>query len=206
VLFDRVTPNGLSREKQQGLFGELSFMLALMKTIGPERSVAAWHGWDSANQDFKLGGLGIEVKTSSAKRHTRIFIANEKQLDESSWNRLILTLVKIESNVAGGLTLPVIVGVVRDSLKEYPGARSDFNIRLLETGYSDDQAHLYSDVSFLGKSIGHFEIRDQFPRLTEKNLPTGVGDVTYSILASDLEEFEISADHIEGLIKGMIGE
>jgi hypothetical protein len=35
-----------------------------------------------------------------------------------------------------------------------------------------------------------------FPRLTERSLPSGVGDIRYSIIADDLTGYEVSADFI----------
>ena len=201
VLFDRLTSNGLSREKQQGLFGELSFILKLMNISSPENAVNAWHGWDSAHQDFKIGGLGLEVKTSSSKRHAKIVIANEKQLDESPWTRLLLAFIRVDLNVSGGLTLPATVAAVRQNLDDYPVARSDFDLRLLETGYVDNQAYLYLQDTFAVNDIRYFEVRDHFPRLTDSNLPVGVGDISYSILASELGEFEITDAHVDELIR-----
>lgn len=202
TMFDRLKRGGLSREQRLGLFGEMHVLLLLMTMVSPVAAAEAWQGWDAQHQDFRLGDVGLEVKASTAKRHARIYISNEKQLDDSLWRRLLLGVIWVDVDVADGTTLPEIIGLVRDRLEEFPSARLDLNLHLLEAGYSDTDGHLYERETYLVRNEAFFEVRDHFPRLTEANLSQGVGDISYSILVAGLSEFEVDPDQLTKIFTG----
>jgi hypothetical protein len=61
---------------------------------------------------------------------------------------------------------------------------------LLEAGYLDEQAHLYSR-GYVLRSFHAFEVKEGFPRLLEEDLPTGVGEVSYSIDLAMAKPYEV---------------
>lgn len=201
-LFDRVRKEGLSPEKQRGLFGELQILRSLLL---PERhpldAVISWLGWEPTNQDFKLGGLAIECKTSMAKRHAKVIISNEKQLDEAPHELLILAFVRLDESEAFGLSLPELVNTLRSELEVQAVARQELDMRLLQAGYLDSQSDLYHSPKYQLASIQYYHVRDEFPRLTEANLPPGVGDIKYSIIPGDLEKFAIEDDAMRQIVR-----
>lgn len=200
LMFDRLPTEGLSREKRLGLFGEMHVMALLAGMTTPAYAADAWKGWNAAHQDFRLGGIGVEVKASSAKLHARIHIANEKQLDEQPWDKLVLSFVQVDLNIPDGQTLPEIIKAIRDGLEEHAGARHEFNMHLLEYGYVDAQSHLYEDETYTIRKVTFFEVHGDFPRLTNDRLPVGVGDITYTVVASDLEPYKISIESLRELV------
>jgi hypothetical protein len=205
VMFDRLPSDGLSREQRLGLFGEMHMLARLSEIRAPDYAVKAWRGWDAQHQDFRVGGLGLEVKTSSAKLHARIRISNEKQLDERPWDRLVLGFVQVDVNIPNGSTLPEIINGIRDGLKDYPGARQDLNMHLLDYGYTDAQSHLYENETYTIRKVTYFHVHGDFPRLTGDRLPLGVGDINYTIVASDLEAFKIATEQFQELVAGEEG-
>lgn len=194
-LLERVPAEGLSDERQRGMMGELLILESLlMHRLSAFAAVSAWVGPDSAHQDFIHGGTAIEVKTSLAKRHARIIIANEKQLDESPHNVLVLAHVRLDESATLGESLPIVVNRLRRQLNEDPAAARLFDDKLMLGGFIDVQAPIYVLNRWRLSSSRFFRVNGDFPRLTEANLPLGVGDIHYSIIAEDLGRFEITAD------------
>jgi hypothetical protein len=192
-LFDRVPVEGLSDEAQRGLFGELAVLEdVVLDALGALEGVTAWTGPEPKNQDFVHEGVALEVKTSLAKRHARLMIANEKQLDERPHRLLLLVYVKLDESAAQGMTLPARVEHCRVLLRSDPVAGRIFDDRLMTGGYLDVHAPLYANSSWRVSGVRFFQVRDAFPRLTDANLPAGVGDVRYSIIADDLGSYELS--------------
>lgn len=199
-LFERISPEGLSIERQRGLFGELLVLEQLfLERLDPLAAVTAWCGSNAAHQDFLRGGLGVEVKASLAKRHARIQISNEKQLDERPHDRLILANVRLEESEGHGRSLPELVESLRRQLATDEQAARLFDEKLMDGDYLDVHAPLYEAHRYWPASIRYFHVEGEFPRLTEANLPPGVGDIGYSIIADDLGRWEIDqADVLSG--------
>lgn len=201
-LFERLPAEGLSEEEQRGLFGELAMLEGpLLEALGPLAAVTAWTGPDPSNQDFTHEGTAIEVKTSLAKRHARLVITNERQLDERPHRLLLLAYLRLDESAAHGMTLPVLVGRCRGLLQSDPTAARAFDDRLVTGGYLDVHAPLYTG-SWQVSATKFFEVRDAFPRLTEANLPPGVGDIRYSIIADDLGAWETSRQQVISALRG----
>ena len=202
-LFERVPPEGLSEEAQRGLFGELlileNFCLAKLRTLG---AVTSWAGPDAAHQDFKIGDAAIEVKTTLAKRHARLSIANERQLDERPHRALLLAHVRLDVSEARGIALPALVARIRSALHSHSVAGRTFNDRLMLAGYLDVHAPLYERCRYFVAEQRYFHVQADFPRLTEAQLPPGVGDIRYTIIANDLSSHEVTREGAVQLVMG----
>jgi hypothetical protein len=202
-LLDRIAPEGLSEERQRGLFGELVVLDRLFLENGSLLDgVTAWIGSDGAHQDFRRGGLAIEVKASLAKRHAKILISNEKQLDERPHDKLILASVRLDESNPQGLSLPDLVAQLRLRFSSDEFAARLFDERLLFADYLDVHAPLYEARRYRVASMRWFRVEDEFPRLTEANLPAGVGDIHYSIIADDLSAWELDEETVHEMSRG----
>lgn len=196
-LFDRLAADGLSEERQRGLFGELVILERVFLTDDALLAAAdAWTGSDSAPQDFVRGGLALEVKTTLAKRPARMMIANERQLDESPHDMLFLASVRLDESDAHGRSLSGIVTDLRRRFASDETAAQRFEDRLLAGDYLDVHASLYDARRYDVSGIRHFRVEGEFPRLTESRLPDGVGDIRYSIAADGLGAWEIDEDMV----------
>lgn len=193
-LFERLPAEGLSEEAQRGLFGELAVLEEVLDALSPLEGVTAWTGPDPKNQDFIHEGIALEVKTSLAKRHAHLTIANERQLDERPHRLLLLVYLRLEESVAHGMTLPARIERCRALFRDDAAAGRAFDDQLVAGGYLDVHAPLYSSGSWRVSAMRFFEVRDDFPRLTDANLPAGVGDIRYSIVADDLVTWEVSRE------------
>jgi hypothetical protein len=201
-LFERLSPEGLSEERQRGLFGELIVLNSLVMQEGALLSgVSAWTGAEAHHQDFITDGIAIEVKTTLAKRHARIAIANERQLDERPHEVLILASVRLEESVTHGSSLPGTVAELHRRLSDEELAARLFDTKLLMADYLDIHSPYYEARRYRPAAIRYYQVGGNFPRLTEANLPGGVGDIRYSIIADDLGSWEVSEAEVRAMLK-----
>lgn len=201
-LFERVPAEGLSEEAQRGLFGELVVLESLcLAEMEAYEAVSCWAGPSAAHQDFTISDAAIEVKTTLAKRHARISVANERQLDERSHRALLLAHVRLEESNARGIALPSLIARLRSQLQSNAPAAREFDNRLMHGGYLEVHAPLYARSKYRVTGQQYFHVHGDFPRLTEANLPSGVGDIRYTIIADDLSAYEITPADAVHLVK-----
>lgn len=200
--FLKESPDGLSEERQRGLFGELIFLqLHLLPTIDPVSAVTAWTGPAAANQDFGLGSVAIEAKTTMAKQHQRLRIASERQLDSTGLDTLMLFHLSVDCRDGAGLSLTDLIADLREALAPTPIAAAGFEDGLFAAGFLDTHASRYHRMGYTIRASFIYLVDDDFPRIVETDCPVGVGDVSYSLAASALTPFVIDADEAHRLIK-----
>ena len=187
-------PDGLSETAQRGLFGELHFLRhELMPAVGPGSSVQSWAGPLRAPQDFQLPGRSIEVKVSAAKQLQRLRISSERQLDDvPGGGRLLLMHISVDVRDTGDATLPGLVAELRAALASDPATLSLFEDRLFLAGYLDAHADRYGRASYAVRELNFFHVHGAFPRITERMLIPGTGDVTYALALSACMPFRIT--------------
>ena len=101
---------------------------------------------------------------------------------------VILTLQKLDS---GGQKLPELVDEIRAVIKGERSAENLFEIALRDAGFLDVHASLYTDEYKVNKQE-IFDVKSGFPRIIK--LPSGVGDITYTITISACSDFELNID------------
>ena len=201
-FLEQVDPGGLSVEAQAGLFGELWFLRhRLIPALGAS-AVGAWQGPLRAIQDFQANDWAIEVKTTRQAAPAVIRIANERQLQGDGLATLALVLIALEQRVDGHPTLPDMVASVRGSLAPASGAMVALEDRLLAAGYHDEQRVLYVQNSFSLRWVLCCLVTDEFPRITENDLPSGVGEVSYSVTVDACRAHEIDFPSLWDRIAG----
>ena len=180
---------GLSQEAQRGLWGELHFLREhLISTLGPA-AVSGWKGAERAHQDFQFERSAVEVKTTLAKQPQVVRITSERQLDDRAWPALFLEVIVLDSREGGAETLPAMVGSLRAKLHADMSAQEQFEEGLLAAGYLDAHASRYGERGYLVRSEKLFRVKRGFPRVTERELPAGVGDVNYGLAIAACEAF-----------------
>ncbi len=189
---------GLSIEKQRGLYGELYTLRAhLLPALGASISITNWRAPLAAHQDFQFKAGAVEVKTTTAKQPQSVRITSERQLDDSGIPSLFLHVVVLdEREVEGpglshGESLPDIVRSLRDLVQADERVSETFDDRLLEAGYLDSDAPRYETRLFALRGEHSFCVKNGFPRLVERNLPVGIGDVAYMLSITACEAFAL---------------
>ena len=183
---------GLSENEQRGLYGELWFLREYMlSSLGIKEGIDSWKGPSGKSQDFQFLNWAVEVKTTIEKQHQKIYISNEQQLDDIGLDRLFLQHISlVKMNKETGETLQCIVEDVKRLISSDPCASKKFNDYLIEAGYLDAHNCKYDNVSYVVKSSNIFEVRDEFPRILERDLPNGVGDIRYSISVAECMHYK----------------
>ena len=99
--FEDENYEGLTKEEQIGLYGELSVIDEIYsKNISPENILKYWFGPDRGLHDFKFPNFFLEVKTYS-KKQNKIKINNIDQLNYKFYSNLYLGCVEIQIDESG---------------------------------------------------------------------------------------------------------
>jgi hypothetical protein len=192
-LFDKAASQGLSKEEQIGLFGELFFINKCLQNTEKYLDVVnSWVGSEGESKDFQLGKWGVEVKTSAGRSNEKINISNEQQLDTSGFEKLFLYHLSLYSKQEDGETLNEIIGSISTILTTDFNALNRFKNKLLLAGYFNQHSYLYEKIGYLFKEENFYEVKDEFPRIQEKDIKTAITDVKYKISLSQCSEFLIT--------------
>lgn len=199
-LFENSQPDGLTIEKQIGLYGELYFLLKCIESKGAESHVLdAWLGPDGYNQDFIFNTSAVEIKTSAAN-HPAIGITNELQLYNDTDNDLYLYFLSIDIRKGKTNTLNTLIYFIRNTFQPQPELILIFNLKLQKYGYFEKDAELYNNRQFIVRSVRTYQIAEGFPTLTPTNIPDGIFNVSYKIELSACVGFELNAEKLYSLI------
>ncbi|MHA4844537.1 PD-(D/E)XK motif protein [Flavitalea antarctica] len=200
-LFERSFSEGLSPEEQRGLYGELYFLRSWLRISEDYcHCIEAWTGPELELRDFQIGSVGIEVKSTQGNNHQKIHISNERQLDTSKLEKLILCHISLESQNENGENLNGIVESILQLLSVDSLAYSHLKTKLLHAGYFAHHSPLYDKRGYQIRTNNYYNVRENFPRIEESNLPPGVGDVKYTIIVSDYSHLIIPETTVFNLI------
>ena len=64
-----------------------------------------------------------------------------------------------------------------------------FNAKLFEAGFFEHHFELYKNIGYHLRHDSFYLVNGNFPRIQENDLREGVGDVKYSIIVSNCQEF-----------------
>ena len=91
-----------------------------------------------------------------------------------------------------GKSLPKTIDEIRAIISNETNALSVFNGRLTDRGWIDSFAGRYAGRRWTVRRELSYRVQNGFPRLVEANLPTGVGDVNFSLSMAACEPFVAS--------------
>jgi len=117
-------------------------------------------------------------------------------LDETLLENLFLFHLSVEVARKNGESLNTKVNTIREKLKDNVFALNIFNNKLLEAGYFENHMHLYEEKCYQIRDENYYKIGGDFPRIKEKEIRNGVGDVKYSIILSQCSEYLISENAV----------
>lgn len=192
-LLGNASKLGLNRLQQQGLFGELELLREVIPHAGCGIGVDAWHGPMGDTTDFVLGGIGIEVKTASSKAPEIVRISSEKQLSIVGLSSIFLCVYVLVAREEGtGKSLPDAVQDLRNAITGF--ARVEFENRLIQAGYSDEHCAMYESTKYSVLERKMFAVNEGFPSIVQEELPSGVGNVSYSLSLDACTSFRTTND------------
>lgn len=193
-LLEKGGTGGLSTTDRRGLVGELIVLGQLLDQGGSEaRTVMAWTGPYDKHQDFQAGQAAIEIKTTVTKQPQSLIINSERELDVTGVPHLYLMHVSLDERQGGsGQSLNALVAALRNRVADKAVALAALDAALLTYGYLNEQASLYDAPKYSVREQNAFEVVNDFPCITERELRNGVGDVRYRIQLAALQPFAVS--------------
>ncbi len=118
---------------------------------------------------------------------------------------MFLAHISLEETRISGKSLVDIVKEIRELLKEKVLSLQVFEEGLFNSGYLDSHSNLYKNLFYNIRECNLFKVINGFPRIIEKDLLNGVGDVRYSITVSECKHFEVNySDILVNIQEGMI--
>ena len=120
----------------------------------------------------------------------------ERQLDDSIIEKIFLYHLSLDVRAGNGESLNSIIDEVALLLSESTMALNIFKLKLLETGYYEIHKPLYEERGYTIRQENLYRVTGNFPRITESQIPIGVGDVKYSIVLSESEEWRITLESL----------
>lgn len=200
IFFEKQENEILAIEAQKGLVGELYFLRDYLFQKYPfAESLFYWTGSERTNHDFQIMNNAVEVKTTSSKQHKKFTISSERQLDCTGLEHLYLSLfaLNLHANMPDR-TLSSLIREIYIQIQDDPIATFQLQIKLAKYGYNEALAEKYT-VGFSLFDMKFFEVVEGFPRLLQRNLPDGVGDLKYSVVVSACTPFEIITDILNNI-------
>lgn len=190
-LFDISRTKGLSKEEQQGLYGELHFLEMCLKHK-PDRLLEilqSYVGCNRALRDFQGKNWALEVKTTASNSRQELTINGERQLDDSLIEKLFLYHCLVDASQNSGESLIDIIHSIRGLIHLNPYLVSLFNSKLFEAGYNDEDENLYRNKYYKIRNDSFYHIHGDFPRICENELRQGVENLTYSITTAQCDSY-----------------
>ena len=196
---------GLTKEAQIGLFGELCFFANdFLDRVPAHVAVDAWKGPTGGKQDFDLRGRSVEVKSTTVVPPVFVDIASMTQLDETLVELLLLCHMSLITDSGEGENLPELIDRLRQKIKNLDASALDsFEAKLIEAGYLDTHAELYVDTRYKHRNTKFFTVRNGFPRITSRDLREGIPDCSYTIVLAACSPYEVET---EGAMKALLKE
>lgn len=190
IMFKKVN-NSLSSEKEQGLYGELYFLDNYMiDKFGINEAISSWAGPLGYNKDFSINDTWFEVKTTSVNS-TSVKISSLNQL--SSDLPGFLAVVRIEKmseefNNKKSSILDIFNSIINkigdNEVKE------SFINKVIEYGFNPETD--FQKNKYTVDKISLYEVKDNFPRLTEKDIRyQEIDNVTYEIIIKTIEKYKV---------------
>lgn len=203
TLFEKLKGEGLTPSEQLGLYGELHFLQKCLAKQNADSTLSSWVGADKAIRDFQYGNWAVEVKTTAGNNHQKVSVSSERQLDETLVGNLFLFHLSVETAKKNGESLPEKVSVIRELLKNDSSVLSSFNNKLIDAGYFERHTHLYEERCYLARNENYYRVDGNFPRIRENEIRDGVGDVKYSIILSQCNEYMVAESTVLNIICGL---
>lgn len=182
----------LTLAEQQGLFAELTELANLIELFGDRLDIVhSWVGPDGKKQDFNFTKSRLEVKSSRPSSSHYLRISSEDQLEVSESSPIYLCHTILEkTEPEHGLLLTDLIEIIVAKLHLLrPRSVIEFAEKLLQFGFSWDHDYSESCWYIVGKTF--YRVSNNFPLVSSSSLPHGIKDVSYSIIAADIESYKV---------------
>lgn len=167
----------LSKQEEQGLYGELLFLESVLIKKG-ETYLHIWTGPQKNKHDFiSVNNVGVEIKTTSSQTQKNILVSNENQLKYEDRKKLFLQLYILEVNPNGENITDIYHRV--SNMFSTNKLKRLFTEKLLEFGI-DPNVYM-ARYTFLEISNVCYEVNSSFPRISKNQIDPSIFDVKYRV-------------------------
>lgn len=188
-LFSQLVQGGLTLAQQQGLMGELFFLLSEVES-GRSLMEAAegWHGPDCSHQDFMYKDGWFEVKTIR-EAVDAVRISSLEQLAAPAPGYLVIVrLREAASRAVGAYTLNQLVAESRQCFATDAASLECLEGRLLAAGYTE--LAVYDQHSWAKAEQSLYTVANDFPRLTSKGVDKAIIKASYQLSIPSIQEWK----------------
>lgn len=190
--------DGLTRDQQLGLLGELWLLLEWLPRLTLS-AVTAWRGPLRGRHDFVTDSVSVEVKTTCTATGPVVhYVARLDQLDEPGAGELYLLSLRAVPDPLGAVSLDALLIRARHAAATI-GATcvALLDDRLRSLGVTPTHEGRYSERLRIAQQE-LYRVGPGFPRLVLSTFPTGlpagITDVSYSLDTSACRPWLVSAD------------
>lgn len=171
----------VERSRIVGLVGEL-LVLADLSANDPMAAMS-WVGPEGGRHDFRRGKVAIEVKTSlrQESQSFAVRIAAIDQLEPPEGGTLYLHAVKLEMGEGAAVSVSSLLGAIRASASPQAMARVEWLMESLNVPLDLEAPR------FTVGARRTYEVRPDFPRLTNDKLVAGRLDPGLSHVSYELD-------------------
>ncbi len=192
--FEDENYEGLSREEELGLFGELSYIKEIFsKDVSPEEILTYWQGPDRSLHDFKHPNFLVEVKSFS-KKNNKIRINNINQLNHNFFKNIYLSCFDIEQNNSGN-TITSLINDMKKNIFKDSIVKEKFEEKLNSYGFFEIHQENYLN-KFKVNNVSYYKLEEDFPTILPNKIKKGIIDVIFSIELDKCDKFKCNDEFI----------
>lgn len=195
--FWTVPADGLSRDAQLGLLGELWLLTRWLPTLTFD-AVRSWVGPLGGRHDFACSQVSVEVKSSGASSGPTLHrIHSLDQLAHPTIGTLCLLSIRLNADPLGPVSLDVLIDEARQRAARDDAIADELDQRLASAGWTPaDRGRYATTWRVAGQTL--YDVRSDFPRLTRESFPSGVPsgvvDIGYTLDTSVCDPWIIERD------------
>lgn len=179
--FDGKFKKDLSKTVQQGIFGELAYILSKVEEDN-YAVINHWEGVDKNKHDFVYDDYSKEIKTTRNQQRLDIRISNENQLDNKLVNKLLLRVYRLEEVNTGESVTDLYKMISSKIPVQHQNVLTSKMLQLgVDLTYND-----YFKFKIISKH--EYLVDDQFPKIIKSSLDERLFDIKYKLNLDGIEE------------------
>ena len=193
----------LGTEEQRGLIGELGILERhLIPLLGSTEAVQCWSGPLGSPKDFEIGDVCIEAKTRRAVAKPEVIINSEHQLESSGIQAMFLYVTEVTqatSEDEDAFTVTMMARRIHATVANSDIAAVGFlEDRLNAAGFDWDDD--YSGCRWIMGQCSMYDVRDDFPKITSSDVPSGISKLRYTLSLPDCETWRVETNELNRVI------
>lgn len=184
----------------KGILNELYILEKyFIPKYGIYEATKGWIGSDRSHKDFTFSdGTWYETKSINVGKNT-VQISSLEQLESDISGYLVVSeLEKTSPNNLDSLNLYKVFRLIKTKVEEESILGEIYN-KIVGLGIDitalTDEKHPINNNRYIIKEVTFYRVDKDFPRISKKELPDAVSNVSYDLLLSELVKFR--SDKIE---------